>query len=117
MVWSDYLPKKSLLGGGEWWWQTKFNVSPGPGLWSLVLGPFGPDLGPDLDLTWTMFFFLKLDLYWGTFWKKKIFKASLRGQFPCPFLDLTFRDSGLGLWTGTWPWACKFTIYGTYKRI
>ena len=33
-----------------WWWQTKFNVSPGPGLWSLVLGPFGPDLGPDLDL-------------------------------------------------------------------
>ena len=31
--------------GGEWW-QTKFNVSPGPGLWSLVLGPFGPDLGP-----------------------------------------------------------------------
>ena len=22
--------------------------SPGPGLWSLVLGPFGPDLGPDL---------------------------------------------------------------------
>ena len=29
-------------------WQTKFNVSPGPGLWSLVLGPFGPDLGPDL---------------------------------------------------------------------
>ena len=27
-------------------WQTKFNVSPGPGLWPLVLGPFGPDLGP-----------------------------------------------------------------------
>ena len=57
MVWSDYLPKKSLLvvvvSGGEWWWQTKFNVSPGPGLWPLVLGPFGPDLGPDLDLTWT----------------------------------------------------------------
>ena len=42
-----YLLKKSLLGGGgEWWWQTKFNVSPGPGLWSLVLVPFGPDLGP-----------------------------------------------------------------------
>ena len=32
--------------GGEW--QTKFSVSPGPGFWSLVLGPFGPDLGPDL---------------------------------------------------------------------
>ena len=57
MVWSVYLPKKRLLGGGgggEWWWQTKFNVSPGPGLWSLVLGPFGPDLGPDLDLTWDL---------------------------------------------------------------
>ena len=52
MVWTLYLPKKSLLGGGgggEWWWQTKFNVSPGHGLWSLVLGPFGPDLGPELD--------------------------------------------------------------------
>ena len=33
--------------------QGQINVSPGPGLWSLVLGPFGPDLGPDLDLTWT----------------------------------------------------------------
>ena len=55
MVWSDYLPVKSLLvvvSGGEW--QTKFNVCPGPGLWSLVLGPFGPDLGPDLDLTWDL---------------------------------------------------------------
>ena len=39
--------------GGEWW-QTKFNVSPGLGLWSLVLGPFGPDLGPDLNLTWIL---------------------------------------------------------------
>ena len=28
--------------------------SPGPGLWSLVLGPFRPDLGPDLDLTWDL---------------------------------------------------------------
>ena len=56
MVWSDYLPKKVywvVVSGEWWWWQTKFNVSPGPGLWSLVLGPFGPDLGPDLDLTWT----------------------------------------------------------------
>ena len=47
MVWTHYLSKKSLLvvvvvSG----WQTKFNVSLGPGLWSLVLGPFGPDLGP-----------------------------------------------------------------------
>ena len=47
MVWTHYLPKKILLVGGEW--QTKINVSPGPGLWSLVLGPSGPDL--DLSLT------------------------------------------------------------------
>ena len=43
--------------GGEWvvsGWQTKFSVSPGPGLWTLVLGPLGPDLGPDLDLTWDL---------------------------------------------------------------
>ena len=33
-----------VSGGGGW--QTKFSVSPGPGLWSLVLGPFGHDLGP-----------------------------------------------------------------------
>ena len=66
MVWSVYLPKKSLLGGGgggEWWWQTKFNVSPGPGLWSLVLGPFGPDLGPDLDLTWDLDLDLSLTIH------------------------------------------------------
>ena len=53
MVWTHYQTKKSLVGG-EWWWQTKFNVSPGPGLWSLVLGLFGPDLGPDQDLTWDL---------------------------------------------------------------
>ena len=50
MVWTLYLRKKSLLvveSGG--WWQTKFSVNQGLGLWSLVLGP---DLGPDLDLTW-----------------------------------------------------------------
>ena len=49
MVWRHYLPKKSLLVVS--WWQTKFNV---PGLWSLDLGPFRPDLGPDLDLTWDL---------------------------------------------------------------
>ena len=54
MVWRPHLPKKSLLVGGGGGWQTKFNVSPGPGLWSLALGPFGPDLGPDLDLTWDL---------------------------------------------------------------
>ena len=45
-VWRHLLPKKSLVGGGGGEWQTKFNVSPGPGLWPLVLGSFGPDLGP-----------------------------------------------------------------------
>ena len=55
MVWSVIPPRKVywvvvvVIG-----WQTKFNVSPGPGLWPLVLGPFGPDLGPDLDLTWDL---------------------------------------------------------------
>ena len=62
MVGTLYLLKKSLVvvvrGGGGW--QTKFNVSPGPGVRSSVLGPFGPDLGPDLDLTWD----LDLDLTW-----------------------------------------------------
>ena len=54
MVWS-VIPRRKVYwvvsGGG---WQTKFNVSPGPGLWSLALGPFGPDLGPDLELTWDL---------------------------------------------------------------
>ena len=42
--------------GGEWVVSGRPNLmySPGPGLWSLVLGPFGPDLGPDLDLTWDL---------------------------------------------------------------
>ena len=41
--------------GGGWWVGGRPNLvySPGPGLWFLVLGPFGPDLGPgpgpDLD--------------------------------------------------------------------
>ena len=54
MVWTHYLSKKSLVvvsGGG---WQTNFGVSPGPGLWSLVFGPSGPDLGPGPDLTWDL---------------------------------------------------------------
>ena len=68
MVWTHYLPKKSLLGGGGGGvggggWQTKFNVSPGPGLWSLVLGPFRPDLGPDLDLTWALDLDLSLTIF------------------------------------------------------
>ena len=53
MVWSLYPAKKSLVGG---WVGGRPNLmySPGPGLWSLVLGSFGPDLGPDLDLTWDL---------------------------------------------------------------
>ena len=39
-----------MVGGGR----PNLVYSPGPGLWSLVLGPFGPDLGPDLDLTWDL---------------------------------------------------------------
>ena len=31
-----------------------YSPGPGPGLWTLVLGPSGPDLGPDLDLTWDL---------------------------------------------------------------
>ena len=52
LVLTHYPAKKSLLVvvvSGEWW-QTKFSVSPGPGLWSLDLGPFGPDLGPGPEL-------------------------------------------------------------------
>jgi len=63
IVWTHYLPKKSLVVGE---WQTKFNVSPGPGLWSLVLGPFGPDLGPDLDLTWDLDLDLSLTIFENT---------------------------------------------------
>ena len=53
LVWTHYPAKKSLLVVVSGW-QTKFNVSPGLGLWSLVLGPFGPDLGSYIDLTWDL---------------------------------------------------------------
>ena len=51
------------MSGGEW--QTKFNVSPGPGLWSLVLGPSGPDLGPgpELDNWLKILFILCIEVY------------------------------------------------------
>ena len=59
MVWSVIPPRKVywvvvvvvvVVSG----WQTKFSVSPGPGLWSLVLGLL--DLTWDLtkDLTWNL---------------------------------------------------------------
>ena len=50
IVWNDYLPKKSLLVVSGCGWQTNFNVSPGPGLWSLVFGPIEHDLGPGPEL-------------------------------------------------------------------
>ena len=40
------------MGGGGW--QTKFSVYPRSRSFSSVLGPSGPDLGPDLDLTWDL---------------------------------------------------------------
>ena len=47
-----------MVGG----WQTKFNVCPGLCLWSLVLGPSGPDL----DLTWDLDLSLKISPTWTT---------------------------------------------------
>ena len=39
----------------------------------------------------------------------KILVTSQRPNSPfSPYLGLTFRDLGLGLWTGTWPRACQF---------
>ena len=31
----------------------------------------------------------------------------LEAKFPFSFLDLTFKDLGLGIWTGTGPRACQ----------
>ena len=46
----ESLSPKEKFAGGEWWVGGRPNLmySPGPGLWSLVLGSFRPDLGPDL---------------------------------------------------------------------
>ena len=49
--------QEKFSGGGGWW---QNNFSPGPGFWPLVLGPFEPDLGPDLDPSWD----LDLDPSW-----------------------------------------------------
>ena len=56
MVWSVIPRRKVYWVVGGWVVSGKPNLvySPGPGLWSLVLGPYGPDLGPDLDLTWDL---------------------------------------------------------------
>ena len=61
MVWSDYLPKNSLVVVADG--RPNLVCSPGPGLWPLVLGPFGPDLGPDLDLTWDLDLDLSLTIF------------------------------------------------------
>ena len=39
------------------------------------------------------------------------FSDSPEAKFPFLFLDLTFVDFGLGLWTGTGPRACQFHSY------
>ena len=49
-----------VSGGGG---RPNLVLSPGPGLWSLVLGPFGPDLGPDLDQIWDLDQDLSLTIY------------------------------------------------------
>ena len=79
--------------GGEWVVSGRPNVmySPGPGLWSLVLGPFGPDLGPDLDLTWDLDLDLSLTI--------------------CFTLDLwsVIPPRGRGKWTGSFSIICHQT--------
>ena len=45
----ECLSAQEKFSGGGWWvvgGRPNLVLSPGPGLWSLVLGPFGPDLGP-----------------------------------------------------------------------
>ena len=69
------------MGGCEW------QPRPGPGLWSLVLGPFGPDLGPDLDLTWD------LDLSLTTLSKKGVKSLSDSVIFFCFYLTTQDSDS------------------------
>ena len=83
MVWSHLEHNKSCLGG--WWWQTKFSVSPGPGLLSRSRSRSGPEWdlsgtwpGSDLDLTWDLTWDLDWDLdlsltiwivlWWEQFW-------------------------------------------------
>ena len=82
MVWRHYLPK----GGG---WQTKFNVSPGPGLWSLVLGPFGPDL----DLTWDLDLSLTILNYVEVMYLISSLLLHLKAK--TPFHDQVFQPQGI----------------------
>ena len=59
--------------GGGWWVGGRPNLvySPGPGLWSLVLGPYGPDLGPDLDPTWDLDLSLTKSFLVSSEWQSK----------------------------------------------
>ena len=92
---------------GEWW-QTKFNVSPGPGLWSLVLGPFGPDLGPDLDLTWDLDLDLSLTIPKG--------KGRLGGGVVAHKILETAHGHSSSLWAWTWDLDSGLSIFVSQNK-
>ena len=49
------------------------------------------------------------DIWWWWWVAHHFLVTAQRPNSPFfPFLGLTFRDLGIGLWTGTWPWACQF---------
>ena len=50
----SFTTQEKFTGGGGGGGRPNLVYSPGPGLSTLVLGPSGPDLGPDLDLTWDL---------------------------------------------------------------
>ena len=68
--------------------------------------------------TWTWNTFLTLRGIWGFYLKhvlplrhSKSYMVGVGQRPPFPFLDLTFRDFGLGLWSGPWPRACQNCHY------
>ena len=83
-------------------WQTKFNVSPGPGLWPSVLGPFGPDLGPDLDPTWDLDLSLTKSFLVSSEWQSK-FSVWPRSRSLSLDLSLTKSES--------LPWLGEFNTF------
>ena len=63
--------------------------SPGPGLWSLVLGPFGPDL----DLTWDLDLSLTILNYVEVMYL--ILSLLLHLKAKTPFHDQVFKPQGI----------------------